>query len=219
MRGKNWIAMLALVLIAGRAHAAAPSGPYVGVGIGASNVSVYDSDSYHGDCCDYNYESGDADTSFSAHVGYRFLPYLAVEAGYLDAGKPSWHENFVYIPSLGDVFDNYVDAKMEAAQLSGLAILPFARIWEAYVKVGAAYWWADADQTAISPFNGASFRRTVHDDDAGFLAGFGIAISPAPHWNLRIEAQTYAIDEHVLNAHGDASLGSVLFEVQFRPRG
>jgi len=217
----TYVALCAVLALsgAGSARASAPPGFYFGAGVGSSNVSVYDSHDDHGDCCDYSYKSGSSDIAFSAHVGYRFMPYLAVEAGYLNSSTPQWHERFVYIPSLGDVFDNYVDAKMEAAQLSGLAILPFARIWEAYVKAGAAYWWANVDQTAVSPFNGATFKRSFNDDDLGFLFGIGLGVSPLPHWNFRVEYQTYSIDEDVLNAHGDASVDSFVFEVQFRPRG
>ena len=213
------VVFVATALAASAGWANAPPGLYFGAGIGSSNVSVYNSDDPHGDCCDYNYDSGDSDTSFSAHIGYRIMPYLAIEAGYLNAGEPNWHESFVFIPSLNDVFDNSVDLKVETAELSLLAILPFARIFEVYAKVGGAYWWADADQTAISPFNGAVFTRSIHDDDAGFLFGLGLGVSPIPHWNFRIELQSYTIDEDLLNAHGDASLDSFLFEVQFRPRG
>ena len=201
------------------ASANAAPGLYFGAGVGSSNVSVYDSNDPNGDCCDYTYESGDSDTSFSAHIGYRIMPYLAIEAGYLNAGEPNWHESFVYIPELNDFFDNSVDVKLQTAELSVLAILPFGRIWEGYARVGGAYWWADSDQTAIREFDGALFTRSVHDDDAGFLLGLGIGVSPVPHWNFRVEVQTYTIDEDLLNANGDASLDSILFEVEFRPRG
>jgi hypothetical protein len=208
--------------VAGGAVADAEPGFYVGAGLGGSNVSVTDwnDNNRNNDCCGYYYQDGDADTAFSAHVGYRFMPYLAVEVGYLDAGKPQWNESGVFIGELGDFFNLSVEFnKLEATQVSVLGILPFANIWEAYVRGGAAYWSADVDQTAIGTFNGALFRRSLNKSDSGFLFGIGIGATPLPHWHFRLEVQSYSIDEDLLGGYGDASVDSVLFEAEYRLRG
>jgi hypothetical protein len=203
--------------LCGEAHAA-DSGFYVGAGGGGSNVSVSDwNNDDHDDCCDYYYQDGDADSAFSAHVGYRFLPYLAVEVGYLDSGEPEWNENAVFIGELGDFFNLSVDfKKLEATQVSVLGILPFATIWEAYVRGGAAFWTADADQTAIGTFNPALFRRSLNKNDTGYLFGIGLGVTPLPHWHLRLEVQTYSVDQDLLGGYGDASVESALFEAEYR---
>jgi len=206
------------------AHASADAQPgfYLGAGIGSSNVSVTDwnDNDHNNDCCNYYYQDGDADTAVSAHVGYRFMPYLAVEVGYLDSGQPQWNENAVYIGELGDFFNLSVDLKkLEATEVSALAILPFASIWEVYVRAGAAYWSAHADQIAIGTFSGALFRRSVNKDDVGFLFGFGVGATPVPQWHFRLEFQTYSIDNDLLGGYGNASTDTVLFEAQYRLHG
>ncbi|HTO56451.1 MAG TPA: outer membrane beta-barrel protein, partial [Pseudomonadales bacterium] len=109
MRG-IFVLLLALLsggLFAQAAWAAIEPGFYVGAGVGSSNVSVTDwnDNNNNNDCCNYYYQDGNADTAGSVHVGYRILPYLAVEVGYLDSGQPQWDENGVYIRELGDFFN------------------------------------------------------------------------------------------------------------------
>jgi Outer membrane protein beta-barrel domain len=212
------VASFVAACIGANASAGSETGFYFGAGAGGSNVSVTDwNNNGHNDCCDYYYQDGDGDTAFVGHVGYRFLPYLAVEVGYLDSGNPRWNENGVFIGELGDFFNLSVDLKkLEATQVSVLGILPFASIWEAYVRGGVAYWSADADQTAIGTFNGALFRRSVNKSDAGFLFGVGIGATPLPHWHFRVEVQTYSIDQDLLGGYGDASVDSALFEAEYR---
>jgi len=204
-----------------QAFASGEPGFYVGAGLGSSNVSVTDwnDNDHNNDCCNdnYYYQNGDADTAVSAYVGYRFMPYVAVEVGYLDSGQPQWNENGVYIGELGDFYNLSVDlTKLEAAQVSLLGILPFASIWEAYVRGGAAFWSAEAHQIAIGTFSGAVFRRSVNKDDVGFLFGLGIGATPVPHWHFRLEVQTYSIDKDLLGGYGNASTDTILFEAQYR---
>lgn len=70
---------LALLFIAGGAHAAEP-GVYFGGSVGQSNVKIDDVD------------FDTTETGYKAFVGYNFLPYLGVEGGYVDFGSPS--DNF-----------------------------------------------------------------------------------------------------------------------------
>jgi hypothetical protein len=211
-------------VVALQAFAANEPGFYVGAGVGSSNVSVTDwnDNNHNNNCCNdnYYYQEGDSDTAVSAHVGYRFMPYVAVEVGYVDSGQPQWNENGVYIGELGDFFNLSVDLKkLESTQVSALGILPFASIFEAYLRLGAAYWSADADQVAIGTFSGALFRRSVNKDDVGFLFGVGIGATPIPHWHFRIEVQTYSIDKDLLGGYGNASTDTVLAEAEYRFSG
>ena len=224
MTANVWIGVVATVMllaVASPASADPPLGIYFGGGVGWSNVTVEDDD----DCCyyyddyGYDYDEGDEDTGFSAHVGYRFLPYFAAEIGYVDAGTPQWDARYVYVPDLDDVFDTSVDLEIQAAQLSGLGILPFGRIWEVYARAGVAYWWADADQRLVRTFDGALFERAIDDEGATFLFGIGIGVSPTPAWHMRLEFQSFAIEEDLLAVNDDSTLDSILIEAQFRTGG
>lgn len=213
--------LLCAFLGASRAMAETEPGFYFGGGIGWANVAVSKWSDYNHDCCngydDYYYQEGDADSAFSAHAGYRVMPYLAVEVGFLDSGSPQWNENFVYIGELADVYNVFVDfTKLQATEVSVLGILPFLNVWEAYLRIGAAFWSADTDQTAINSFTGAPLTRSINSDDTGWLLGFGIGASPMPHWHFRFELQTYSIDEDLLGGFGDANADAILLEAQYR---
>jgi opacity protein-like surface antigen len=215
VRGAGFL--IALAALASPAGAQAPLGPYIGAGIGASNVSVeaYEDD----DCCyyyGYEYDQGEEDLAFTVHAGWRLHPYVAIEAGYLDAGEPEWNERFVYVPDLDDVFDTDVVLDLKAGQLSILGILPFGDVWEIYVRAGAAYWWADADQLLVRDFDGAVVERAVNDEGTTFLIGLGFGVSPTPAWRLRLEFQSFSIEEDLLAANDDSTLDTILLETQFR---
>jgi opacity protein-like surface antigen len=221
MRGVLGSMIIAGALVCGDAYAEAPLGFYLGGGVGVANVSVESND---GDCCYYyddydDYEDGEEDTGFAAHVGFRFNRYVAAELGYLDAGTPEWNEAYVYVPELRDVFDTWVDLEMQAAELSVLGILPFAGVWEGYVRGGAAYWWADADQQLWRVFDGARFSRVYDDEGTGFLFGIGVGVSPMPAWHIRLEFQSFTIDEDLLVTDGDSTLDTFLLETQIRLGG
>jgi len=196
-------------------------GFYFGAGGGASNVTVEDdNNSCCDNCCYYygtDYQSGDSATSFTAYGGYRFTRYVAVEVGYLNAGTPKWDDQLVYVSDLADLFNNDVDLDLQATQLSVVGILPFARVWNAYLKAGATYWWADADQHLVRTFDGAVFDRSVDDDDVAFHIGLGVGVNVAPAWQLRLEFQSFDIADDLLNTSNNSTLDSVLLELQFEP--
>jgi opacity protein-like surface antigen len=219
-------ALIGLLATAYAAGAAAQAGDvtgfYFGAGVGASNVSVEDDHNNHNnDCCyydyGYDYNTGEEATAFSLHTGYRFGPYLAVEIGYLDAGKPEWDDHNVFIPELNGFYSNHVKLDLQAAELSVLGILPFGGIWEAYVKAGGAYWWADADQRVVSNFDGSVLGRKIDDDNLDFLFALGFGVSFSPQWHVRLEYQTFNIQDQLLNTNNNSTLDSVLLELQFRP--
>lgn len=216
--------LLALVGVATAPFATAqdPGGFYLGGGVGATYLSVFD-DNNNDDCCyyydNYDYESSDAYASFTAFVGYRFGRYVAAEVGYFYVDNPEWDENFTFIGDLNDVFASRVKLDYESAQVSVLGILPFAHIWEVYVRGSAAFSHSQADQHLIRASDGALFDRSVDNDETQFLFGIGAGISPTPAWHFRVELTTVPIDNDAINTNGDASIDGIKVEVQFRPFG
>jgi opacity protein-like surface antigen len=214
-------ALAACLATVAPASAQTPAGFYVGGGVGWANVSVEDDDSYdYYDCCydyDYDYDSGEEDVGFGAHIGYRFNPYFAAELGYLDAGKPHWDHRDVYVRDLDDFADTEVDLEVKAAQLSVLAILPFGGIWEAYARIGASFWRADAEQAVYPLFDDVYYTRSIDDEGTNFLFGIGIGASPTPSWHMRLEFQSFPIEEELLVSSGDTTVDTLLLQVQFRP--
>lgn len=220
------LTLAACLATAAPASAQTPHGFYGGGGIGWSNLSVQENDSngcsfwyylWLNTCVsDNDYDSGEEEVGFGAHMGYRFNPYIAAEIGYLDAGKPGWGQSAVYVQELGDYADTQSDLEIQAAQISGLAILPFSRTWEIYMRLGASFWKADAQQSVHSPAGDVVYTRSIDDQGTGWLIGLGIGASPTPRWHARLELQSFQIDEDLLGVHGDASVDTVLLELQYR---
>ena len=110
---------------------AADGGFYLGGGIGEGTIRV-DPANPNG-AGNLNFDS-DA-TSYKLFAGYRFAPLpllnFALEAGYIDFGRPSQ-------TSLGQ----RIEYKLQGADAAALAILPVGPV-DLYGKLGALYWNAD----------------------------------------------------------------------------
>lgn len=214
--------LLGLAPLVARAQWDPPAAPepvrgfYAGAGIGDAEPTSWDDDG------DYYYyfsdtESGDSDTSLSAFAGYRFNRYLAAEAGWLDAGTMGWGQSLVYVPDLLDVYNTDVDLEVTSVNVTVLGILPFARIWEVYLRGGAAFYDADADQRLTPSFGGATVERSLSDSGGEFLFGFGIGVTAFKRVHFRLEYQGFTIDEDLLALDGgDASVDNLLLDVQYR---
>jgi len=226
MAGGFATCLAATFLLAASAHAqgSTPSwrGFYVGGGGAYSNVSVqvnegcYDYDCYWwGDY--YDYDDGDGDYGYSVHAGYRIHPLVAVEATYLETGSIRWEEDLVYIPECKDFCNNRVDFEAQAAQLSVLGILPFAGRWEVYVRLGASFWDGESQQRLEDSFGPAVIAdREIDDSGTGILFGLGVGVTLAQSWHVRLDLQSFGIDEDVLSAGDDTTVDSALLEVQYR---
>jgi opacity protein-like surface antigen len=191
-------------------------GFYAGAGLGeAEPTSWEDDDDYYYYSSDT--ETGDSDTSLSVFAGYRFNRYVAAELGWFDAGTMGWDQSLVYVPELLDVYNTDIDLDVTSANVSVLGILPFARIWEGYIRGGVAFYDADADQRLAPSFGGETVRRRVDDSGADFLFGIGIGVTAFERVRFRLEFQGFTIDDDLLALEGgDASVSNFLLDVQYR---
>ena len=214
--------VIAAFVAAPSVTAADPQGFYFGGGVGATWLSAFNDN--NNDCCynnyyddNYYYDTSDSIASFTAFAGYRFGPYVAAEVGYFYADNPEWDENFTYIRELNDVFNSSVQLEYESIQVSVLGILPFANIWEVYIRGGAAFSQMQGDQHLVRIADGVVFDGTVDNNDTEFLFGIGAGVSPTPAWHFRVEITTAPIDDDMLNARGDTSIDSFKIEALYRP--
>jgi opacity protein-like surface antigen len=214
------LAGLLLLLHSPALLAQLPPGFYGGVGVGLANFSVEGDSDY---CCVYyssfpDYEEGDESTALNLTLGYRVNPYFAAEAVYFDATL-EWQESLVYVPLLNDVFNNFVESDVRATQFTALGILPFGRVWEAYLRAGIVYSQGDSEQVLLRTSDSALFRRSLDETSTDFLLGVGIGASPAPTWHLRFEFQFFGVDRDLIGANGSTTIDSMMFEFQYRPAG
>jgi Outer membrane protein beta-barrel domain len=200
------------------AAAESPTGFYFGSGVGLASFTVEDESV--GCCAGYyyglGYINGDNATSLDLNVGYRVNRHLAAELEVFDT-SPEWRQGLVYFPELNDQYNNFVDADLQAVELSAIGLLPFGRAWEAYIRGGIAFWQGDAAQTLVRVSDSAIVRRSLDESGADFVFAAGIGVSPRPAWHLRFEWQTFDIDRDLIGAQGTTTLDGMQFGFQFHP--
>lgn len=127
--------------------------------------------------------------SYGLILGYQFLPYLAVEASYVDVGRLEYRAS-------GTVSDGNatgdgqfaVDAEARGPALSALGILPFADDWSVYGRIGVFF--ADVKYDARLTIDGASGSMSDSSSSESVFWGVGAGYTQAA-WTLRLEYQQY----------------------------
>ena len=134
-------------------------------------------------------ELDDSDSSYGLFVGYRFMPYFAVEGGYIDLGTAGYK-------ATGDVTDGEVtvpvsisgDISSSGFQLSALGIWPIGESFEAYGRAG--FYFGDADIDLNTSVNGETVPELSGSEKEGeteFLWGIGGAWNFSDAWAVRAE--------------------------------
>jgi OOP family OmpA-OmpF porin len=183
----NWslLAVLALVVCsaAGTAHAQDnTSGLYLGAGVGQFNVQIDDINQ-----TDNAIERlDDDDRAWKAFAGWRFGPYISVEAAYIDFGTPN--SRFDTSGSSGDF----------RVKLSGFApyvigTLPLGPV-ELFAKVGYYFYDVDLEADIDDPL-APDIDSSKSDED--LLYGGGIGATFFQHLHVRLEYER--IDSDVID--------------------
>lgn len=181
------VALLALAVAGGAAAAEAdetnPSGPYVGAGLGQFDVKI---DNLEG-VGDVLQELDSDDSAWKLAFGWRFNPYFALEADYVDLGNPNG--DFAATGSSGDY-------EVELSGFSGYAIgsLPLG-IFELSAKVG--YYFHDVNLHVDLDNVGSGNGDVIESDDNGeaFVYGVGAGVTFFEHLNAKVEYELMDIDE------------------------
>jgi len=164
-------ALLAPALAIGSVYAAEP-GFYLGASGGQSFID---------DETD-NYKIDDDATGWKAYIGYQFLPWLGVEAGYVDFG--SYSSDNLFEGTELDVINADIDGSAWEGFLVGS--LPIGPV-DLFAKVGAADITTEVDTQNFG---------TDSENDTQLAYGVGAAYNFGKgHWGLRVEAEGYDDDE------------------------
>ncbi len=179
MRRAVLIAAAATLLCTPDAHA----GFLVGASVGQAGVEIDDSSS----------DFDEDDTGFSARVGYRFLKFFGVEAGYVDFGKPE-----------GDVGNNVnLEADATGFDIYAVGIIPITRL-EIFGKVGYFQWDFDTDISSGSSPSG---------DGNDLSYGVGIGLHVVGPFHVRAEYEVFQVDVDDVE---DSELSMVSIGADFR---
>jgi len=170
-------------------------GWYAGGGIGIANVYSW-TDTCYGCWADWEY--GDSDFAYTITGGYRFIPYFAIEASYLDSGTPEWDQDLNYIADLNDIFNVDGEIDLNSYQVSVLGIFPFAKIWEVYLRGGVTFWDGESEQILTRVSDNEVTIRNVNESGTDFLLGVGVGATLGKRWHIRLDYVFFGIDDDLL---------------------
>ncbi|MFA9459478.1 outer membrane beta-barrel protein [Thiohalorhabdus methylotrophus] len=130
---------------------------------------------------DNTYTFDESDTAYKLFAGFRFNPFLGIEAAYADLGEPGGSVG-------GDVFGgrNKVDIQAWFGYLVGY--LPVSDGFDFFGKVGAAVWEVDTDLETGN--NQADF--SVSHDGTDFAWGLGAQVNLP--WPISIRGEYEQIE-------------------------
>lgn len=132
-------------------------------------------------------------SGYSFYGGYRFLSWLAVEAGYMNIGKVNYRssaEGFFPPPANSTVPDFTPLTKSLTANSGGIAVsvlgvLPLSYRWEAFGRAGALF--ATNEFSSYLADNQSAVRGRVSESSTDLLGGVGIDFLLAEVYTLRAE--------------------------------
>ena len=182
-------ATLAATVALGMSYSAAAaeepdtSGFYIGAGLGQFDVKIDNLEGV-GDVLD---DLDADDSAWKLMLGWRFNPFISIEADYVDLGAPNG--NFDATGSSGQY-------EVDFAGVAGYVIgtLPLG-IFELSAKLG--YYWHDADLHVdfdnIGPNNGNVFNGSSSSEAVTYGVGAGVTFFG--HLNTKIEYEFFDLDE------------------------
>jgi outer membrane protein OmpA-like peptidoglycan-associated protein len=207
----------AAVMVATSAGAAERTGFYIGGDVGQSNWNLTERDASDftealADTIDFfgngdvsvtstDFDFSDTDTTYSLFVGYQILPWLAVEATWMDLGNMNVEASGTYaynavisplppgVPN-GGTYSSRTEFESSGPAVSALLMLPFMESWNVFGRLG--YYMGDnelsvrldAQDTRLGVPVGDPYgvSESASDDSGVFLWGAGVSYT----WDQRI---------------------------------
>jgi opacity protein-like surface antigen len=149
-----------------------PTGFYVGGGFGQFNLDI-DSPADFGN--GINSALDDNDNSYKLFAGYRFMPFLALEAAYINLGEPG-----DAISSAGS--NGRYSLKADGFAPSVIGTIPLGPV-ELSGKIG--YYYYDVDVRTNLNTSGSQFVTGHSRNDLFYGAGLGMTFFD--HLNVKVE--------------------------------
>ena len=144
----------------------------------------------------------ESDVSWKVFGGYRFFDYLALEAGYVDLGKPNGSSCFTDNPPTGSICESRewdVSVDVNGWSVDAVGILPLGENWELFAKLGVYGWDGKArgiDRVSAPPGRPAApgSMAAVDADGEDLKVGFGGSVRVAKRISLRAEFEWFDVD-------------------------
>ena len=213
--GPRLTLIAAAVMVATSAGAAERTGFYIGGDVGQSNWNLTEQDAndftaaFASEIEFYNPSAtitsagndfSDTDVTYSLFVGYQIVPWLALEATWMDLGNMNVETSGTYsyttvnpppagVPT-GGSYSSRTEFESSGPAFSALLMLPFMETWNVYGRLG--YYMGDNELSAnfdaqddrLGTPIGAPYAANVSEsDDSGvFLWGAGVSYT----WDQRV---------------------------------
>lgn len=208
--------LLAALMSIGTPAAAQPAwiqGWYAGGGVSATRVAAQGGYGRSNPA-----DSSSIDAGIVVTGGYRWRPHIAFEFGYSGGSGPGFSTTATSACAQTGPCRADVEQATSALDASVVAILPFASLWEIYLKIGAAAWDAESSQLITSTDSGASIRRRVDDDGLDLLIGAGGGVALGEHAHLRLDYEVFRTEDELLAVDRDALFEQFSLEFHWRFR-
>lgn len=221
---KRTIALLGLAVLASAPAVAAERGFYFGLDAGqyaydldqrAIDRTVEDAVAAAG----LAVVDGQSDTSedgftYGIILGYQILPFLAVEAAYVDLGDAEYKANGTVTDGLSTAEMNaQLTAESSGATVSALGVLPlFDSGWEVYGRAGVYF--ASNDVGARFTIDGVSESASDSSSSTEFLWGVGAGYTRGD-WTVRLDFQQFT-DVGDSDSTGDVNVNRIVLGAVYR---
>jgi len=192
------LAAIAAVLVGGQASA--QEAWYTGVTLDNARISV----ARTGDA--FSYDLGSSAFGYALRGGLRITKHIGVDFALQHTSDLEWTESLASVPGVPGLYDNHVTFDTNDLQFSGVGILPFAKIWEGFLRVGVDFQRHSGQQQLTNPLGGTLLTRSISGDDITYVTGVGIGVTVGDDWHLQLEFQSLGLDESTIGVsdHGDA---------------
>lgn len=170
---KGLLCVLAIVVVATVPASASETGFYLGAGLGPSSMEIK---AFYPSLGDSIIQDG---TAYKAFGGFRFLKFLAIEAGYTDLGSPQGLERNV------QEHPERVEVAVNGWNAFVVGIIPVSNGVDIFGKIGMMSWETDitsVQDNEIYYAESYSGTDTAYGIGAGFWVGMGFAIRGEVEW-------------------------------------
>jgi hypothetical protein len=192
------LAAIIVALVSG--EASAQEAWYTGVTLDNARISV----ARTGDA--FSYDLGSSAFGYALRGGLRITKHIGVDFALQHTSDLEWTESLASVSGVAGLYDNHVRFDTNDFQVSGVGILPFAKIWEAFLRLGVDFQRHSGQQVLTNPFGGTFLTRSISGDDITYVTGVGIGVTVGHDWHVRLEFQSLGLDESIIGVsdHGDA---------------
>jgi opacity protein-like surface antigen len=165
------------------------------------------------DVLDGTSETSEDGFTYGIILGYQVLPYLAVEAAYVDLGDFEYKGRALVSDGVTTAdLSAQLTGESSGATLSALGILPFASGWEVYGRAGVYFGSNDAEVRFTA--DGLSESASDSSNSTEFLWGVGAGYTRGD-WTVRLDFQQFT-DVGDSDSTGDVNVNRITIGAVYR---